>query len=315
MSATPFMQLYVADYLGDTRHLTTEQHGAYLLLLMAMWRAGGKLPADDEKLARIAGLALARWKRTCGDVMAFFTLVNGEITQKRLAAEIKKSQEKSQKRAEAGRLGGQAKSLKNNDEAEANATVLPQHSSDTRSHIEEPSVPSSSSFHSDDPSSARGRDVAPKLELLPPAEPFGDVIAEALAAYNVAAKAVGWPVAQVLNGRRRSALKARLADCGGFEGWQAAMAKAVGSPFLCGENDRGWLPDLDFFLQAKSFIKLMEGGYDRRAGNFSGGSGSHSRPSAARSVVGGFAQALAEHPGSDFGRAARAQGFAGPDDC
>lgn len=159
---------------------------------------------------------------------------------------------------------------------------------------------------------AHGSSPQPALLVL---DGGSDPIAEALAAYNVAAKAVGWPVAQVLNGRRRSALKARLADCGGFEGWQAAMAKAVGSPFLCGENDRGWLPDLDFFLQAKSFVKLMEGGYDRRTSALNTGSpGIPARPSAARSIVGGFAQALAKHPGSDFGRQARAASFAGADD-
>lgn len=83
MSA-PYMQLYVADYLGDTRHLTTEQHGAYLLLLMTMWRSDGVLPKDDAKLARIVGLTVARWKRISDDVMAFFDDCEGGITSRHL---------------------------------------------------------------------------------------------------------------------------------------------------------------------------------------------------------------------------------------
>src|SRR5690606_38996442 len=61
MSSAPYMQLYVADYMADTTHLTTEQHGAYLLLLMAMWRNGAVLPNDPKKLARIAGVSTRRW--------------------------------------------------------------------------------------------------------------------------------------------------------------------------------------------------------------------------------------------------------------
>lgn len=115
------MQLWVGDYLGDTRHLTTEQHGAYLLLLMSMWRLGGSVPADDDKLARLSGLTLTRWNRIKGDVMALLVIENGEVTQKRLKAEYKKAEEKSSKNSHAGKIGVQAKALKNNNQAQANA--------------------------------------------------------------------------------------------------------------------------------------------------------------------------------------------------
>lgn len=119
------MNLYVADYLGDTRHLTTEQHGAYLLLLMTMWRSGGVLSDDPSKLARIAGLTVARWKRIADDVMAFFTPCEGGLTQARLAAELTIADEKSEKNAQAGRMGGRAKALKDKKAHLANAMRPP----------------------------------------------------------------------------------------------------------------------------------------------------------------------------------------------
>lgn len=83
--SNPFMQLYVADYLGDTRHLTTEQHGAYLLLLMTMWRADGYLPNDPKKLARIAGCTPSRWSKIADDVMAFFDADGDQIVSRHVA--------------------------------------------------------------------------------------------------------------------------------------------------------------------------------------------------------------------------------------
>lgn len=128
MSAAPFMQFYVADYLGDTQHLTTEQHGAYLLLLMAMWRSEGKLPNDTGKLARIARVGLRRWHIVAKEVMPFFEVDGDFITQKRLVEEHKKAVSISEKRSASGKLGGRAKSLKNNDTDEANAKQMYKHS-------------------------------------------------------------------------------------------------------------------------------------------------------------------------------------------
>ncbi len=122
------MQLYVADYLGDTQHLTTEQHGAYLLLLMTMWRHGGQLPNDEKKLARIARVSPRRWHLLRGDLMDFFTIEGDTITQERLKREHQKAVSISAKRSNSGRLGGHAKALKNKEPPLANATDLPKHS-------------------------------------------------------------------------------------------------------------------------------------------------------------------------------------------
>lgn len=125
MSKTPFLQLYVADYMADTRHLTTEQHGAYLLLLMTMWRHNGKLPNDPKKLSRICGVTPRKWPAIWEDLAEFFVVENDEISNPRLTKEYQKAEAKSKLRANAGSLGGKAKALKNNNTDVAKATVLP----------------------------------------------------------------------------------------------------------------------------------------------------------------------------------------------
>lgn len=137
MSERPFMQLYVSDFLGDTLHLNTEQIGAYMLLLMAMWNAGGALPDDDAKLARVTRMSVKKWRAVAGDLLAFFDCEEGVVTHNRLTKELQKSESKSQSRAVAGAMGGRAKALKDKEAAVANATVLPRHLPDTRYQKEE----------------------------------------------------------------------------------------------------------------------------------------------------------------------------------
>lgn len=133
MSATPFMQMYWSDYFGDTRHLTCEQHGAYLQLLGSMWLAGGSLQNDARKLAKITGCTASRWAKISPDVLAFFTVEGEVLTHKRVEFELQKAREKSIKRAEAGSLGGAAKALKAQASRVANATSLPKHPPDSES--------------------------------------------------------------------------------------------------------------------------------------------------------------------------------------
>lgn len=87
MAAFPAMPLYTDAYLADTRHLTTEEHGAYLLLLMCAWRnAGCELEDDNKSLARITGLTPARWRRLRCRLEAFFVIEDGKWRQRKLSA-------------------------------------------------------------------------------------------------------------------------------------------------------------------------------------------------------------------------------------
>jgi uncharacterized protein YdaU (DUF1376 family) len=98
----PWMPLYVGDYLGDTGHLTTAQHGAYLLLMMHYWRKG-ELPDDDRQLSKITKLPLRTWCEYRPTLQDFF--YEG-WKHKRIDAELARMLHVSQKRAIAGQKGG-----------------------------------------------------------------------------------------------------------------------------------------------------------------------------------------------------------------
>jgi uncharacterized protein YdaU (DUF1376 family) len=98
----PWMPLYVGDYLGDTGHLTTAQHGAYLLLMMHYWRKG-ELPDDDRQLSKITKLPLKTWCEYRPILQDFF---HDGWKHKRIDAELEKMMRVSLKRSIAGQKGG-----------------------------------------------------------------------------------------------------------------------------------------------------------------------------------------------------------------
>lgn len=99
---------YVGDYLRDTSRLSTEAHGAYLLLILDYWPNGAP-PDDDETLASITKLSLKGWLAMRPRLEPFFSIVNGRWTHKRIEHELIQAEEKHRKRAEAGKQGGKAK--------------------------------------------------------------------------------------------------------------------------------------------------------------------------------------------------------------
>jgi len=84
----PYMRFWVGDYLGATSHLSAEEHGAYLLLLMAAWRSDGGLPSDEQRLARIARVDGQRWGAVWEAIGGFFVADGEHFRNRRLSEEL-----------------------------------------------------------------------------------------------------------------------------------------------------------------------------------------------------------------------------------
>ncbi len=110
MSSRPWMPLYVGDYLAKTGHLSTIQHGAYLLLIMHYWSNGG-LPTTDRELMAIARMGEEEWLSNCYAIAKFFTK---DWRHNRIDAELVKAEKISERRSLAGLKGAWARHGKHN---------------------------------------------------------------------------------------------------------------------------------------------------------------------------------------------------------
>jgi len=103
------MPLAVGDYLADTGHLTTIEHGAYLLLLMHYWRKG-PLPNDLARVASICKLPKDAWSIAKRLLDEFFRVqADGLLHQKRSDKEIEDWQGKRQKAQQKARVAAEAR--------------------------------------------------------------------------------------------------------------------------------------------------------------------------------------------------------------
>lgn len=141
MAEFPALPLWTDAYLGDTTHLTTIEHGAYLLLLMTSWRTNDcALPDDDRLLARYARLNAQQWKRMRPILEPFFTITGGVWRQGRLTDERAAVKQHREKQSEKGKAGAAAKALKRQarEEAAAKSGLAPaeaQVKPDASSHL------------------------------------------------------------------------------------------------------------------------------------------------------------------------------------
>lgn len=125
-----WMPLWIGAYLADTMKLTTIQHGAYFLLLIAYWRERKPLADVDDELRSITKLERAEWRRVRPVLSAFFKVGGGVWWHKRVEAEIAaadtRSKKASAKAAKAAQARWDVASKQSDGDASGSVPSMPQ---------------------------------------------------------------------------------------------------------------------------------------------------------------------------------------------
>ena len=120
MKSGNWMAFYVGDYTKNTLTLTTHQHGAYLLLILACWQNHGSVDADDATLASATKMSTEEWLREKPKLAPYFEITPERWTHRRVLDELAARARLRSERSVAGRRGA-AKRWGGHAEAKAEA--------------------------------------------------------------------------------------------------------------------------------------------------------------------------------------------------
>lgn len=102
-----YMQLHVGDYLADTIHLTTEEHGAYLLLLFNHFQTRKPIPV--ERLQVITRLSDERWAVVQPTLEHMFNTNGNTWVHERVMKDLGELEALRKRRSKAGKASGKAR--------------------------------------------------------------------------------------------------------------------------------------------------------------------------------------------------------------
>lgn len=256
MAALPYMQFYVADYLADTAHLTTEEHGAYLLLLFSYWQTGKPLKAD--RLASIARMSNERWTNVEQTLSEFFHVSKGTWTHFRVEADLEKVNTKSRNNSEAGKASARARALAKQALADSYSTNVATNAERSFNHARSRDTDTDTDTEQNQKPLSFAEEPDPVLRKRDET-PYADF----LATYQRVCAGRLKP-AEKLNDKRRIAIrrawnfrargKYPFRESGFLERY---LERLCSDPFKVGENPRGWRADIEYAFREKTMTDVL----------------------------------------------------------
>ena len=244
----------IGDYHKKAGRLSLLQHGVYTILMDAIYDRE-KFPTKEEAIDWC-------WASTPEEVAAvdfvlgkFFVNGDGIYRQKRIEEEIKSFAEFCERQKEKGKKGGRPKGenkpggiikepagfLKEPGETQSKAEQsLPTNHNPPR--VDKPTLDNS-------PNGESGNSKSSPV----PYQKIIDLYHECCPKFPRVVK---------LTEKRKKAIRARWKDdADNLEFWESYFKHAAMSKFLNGQNDRGWVADIDFLISERAVVGMQEGKY------------------------------------------------------
>jgi uncharacterized protein YdaU (DUF1376 family) len=239
-----YFQFNIGDYASHTRHLSLMEDLAYRRLLDLYYLRDGKLYGDEKEVARQIGLR-DHVDEVAQVLQDFFVIAEDDRwAHDRCDAELAEYRNFLEKQRENGKRGGRPKN--NPEKPTANPSLTQDEPKKSLTTNHKPLT--------------NNQDKSPKGDMS-----SGDdlTVNDVIEAWNDLAVDRGLPKVSKVTEARRRQVQARIKEYPDAGDWSKALSAIDKSKFLCGDNDRGWRANFDFLLQPSTFIKLLEGTYDR----------------------------------------------------
>ena len=232
---SPAFQFYARDFLADinVQLMNMEQRGIYITLLSYAWLEKG-VPNDMRKLKLLCNNP-ENFEELIVDVLACFEESDGKLYNKRMESVRAEQIERKEKASEAGKIGAKKRWQSHSDPI---ATALPSDNSATAT------------------TTATASKKGPIYKAI--VENYNDILGDTL------------PQAKSINSKRKSLIRSIWKDNPDTAYFINLFSKVKDIPFLMGDNDKGWMADLDFILRPDKVTKIMEGSYKSNSNKKSG---------------------------------------------
>ncbi len=230
--------------------LPLEARGLYREMLTQAWRRGGRLPSSPEAIKRAVRCTDAEWDRCWPLVKPYWVEKDGFLTNETQLEVLDETRKQMEARSNRGAAAAKARWG-----CSSNAQALPKHmlTQSPSNALRSPDLdlsltPDQDQSRKETKPCPQERTAASKKLAL---HPFALLWNE---------KVAGTPLKtiRVWTAKRDRVVKARLAEEGDLGLWGLAMQHLAASPHHRGENDRGWVADVDFLLQAEQYAKWLD---------------------------------------------------------